>query len=697
MNVKLIFLFFCLLQSALAQRDTVIAYDFDNNDAGWHEGSNSEYSAKVQNGKYIFAHFTSSSYRHFSHYHLIKPESNFRIETMIRQLNGVENHGYGLIWGRDGYRDAFRFIISSNGMYSISKHEANEWVSIVQWTNAREIINPMGEYNSLTIQKTGEKIKFIINGTQVEYLDFQRFYGTFIGFETNLKMTCEVEYLSIIHPHYPVNLTKSYKEVVEKKNLGSSINSSHIEKAPVISPDGNTLFFDRQHPDNVGNSEKSDIWFSEKHADGTWSIAKNIGRPLNNAGHNFVISVSPDGNTLLLGNTYNKDGSADTRGLSSSYRTRDGWSIPEDVVIKDFMNKYIYVNYFLSADRKILLSSVEREDTYGLMDIYVSFLEEDGSWSVPLNLGPKVNTFSMDFAPFLAGDNRTMYFASKGHPGYGSSDLFVTRRLGEGWTDWTEPENMGTYVNSSSWDAYLTLPASGNIAYTVSTENSLGQDDIFSINLPESAKPEPVVLISGRVLSSKDSSALQAEIKYFDLESNRELGIAISNPNDGSYKIVLPKGRQYSFLAQKENYFPISDNIDIKKLELYNEIKRDLYLAPIEKGMNIRLNNLFFNYDKYEIKKESFPELERLIQLMNAYKSMKIEIAGHTDSMGSDSYNKTLSQKRVNSVLEYLEEKGINTSRLVGKGYGESAPIDNNDTEEGRARNRRVEFKIIEE
>lgn len=490
-----------------------------------------------------------------------------------------------------------------------------------------------------------------------------------------------------------INLIKGADKKIKKENLGENINSPFTEIAPVISSDGKTLYFSRnKHPKNY--SSKDDIWFSTMKADGTWEKAQNIGKPINNKVSNNIISISPDGNTMYVLHNYNKDGSFKSVGLSVSNKIEKGWNIPKSITINGFYNKSNFIGYCFSADRKVLIMYLQRDDTFGDLDLYVSFIQEDKTWSEPKNLGSTINSPKGEATPFLAADNTTLYYASSGKPGYGSYDIFMSRRLDDTWTNWSEPQNLGNSINSPGFDAYYSVPASGEYAYLVSSLNSVGAEDIFRIKLPEAARPKPVVLIRGKVLD-KNKNPISTEIKYYDLESGKEIGLASSSVKDGSYQIVLPAGKKYSFLAEKKGYFAVSENMDLSKLDKYEEMQRDLYLFPIKKDEEIRLNSLFFETAKSHLKQESHVELNRLIKFLKDNPKIKIEIGGHTDSKGSDSYNYRLSEKRAKAVVKYLKTK-IKTNRLKAKGYGETKAVGDNSTEEGRAKNRRVEFKILE-
>ncbi|MFA0961793.1 OmpA family protein [Roseivirga sp. BDSF3-8] len=497
-----------------------------------------------------------------------------------------------------------------------------------------------------------------------------------------------------------VNVNPEVNPNLSVERLGPNVNSDFDELKPLVSPDGNMLFFSRQnHPDNVGGIEdKEDIWYSEKGADGEWGEARNIGAPLNNEGPNFISSITPDGRSMvvLLGNQYMPNGKM-RAGVSMSNREGSGWSDPENIEIENDYNLSPQANFFMANNRKTLLMSVERDDSRGDRDLYVSFQQSDGKWSEPLNLGDIVNTASVESAPFLAPDDRTLYFSSKGYSGFGELDIYVTRRLDDTWTSWSEPMNLGPNINSPEDDLFFTIPANGEEAYF--SRGMKGENvDIFRFGMPNFYRPDPVVKITGIVRNKKNNEPLEAKIFYEKLPQGEEVGIAQADPQTGKYSIILPYGELYGYLAEKEGYLSENANIDLREVSDNQTITKDLYLAPIEKEAVISLNNIFFDFDKSSLKPESYPELNRTAEVLKNNPSVKIEIAGHTDNIGSDAYNQRLSERRANSVKQYLLNKGIAADRLVAKGYGESRPIATNDQEvEGRELNRRVEMKIIQD
>ena len=689
-----ILLFFSTIFKTNAQENIWFKDDFTKKSENWKD-INSEFSSArtisksyniVTNYNKIHETFLSDVY--------INPDKDFVIELNITQISGSGSKSFGLVWGAKNGNNLYSFSISSSGYFYINEYKNDEIKEIKEKTKSDKI-NPINKENKLTIKNKESILSFYINDTKVFSQKIKKFKGHKIGFELNGKMNVKVNSITVKQDN-EIKLSEDVAKGIEKINLGRSVNSKYAEVVPVITRDGKTLYFYVDgDPHNVGGKQYGDIWYSNLQSDSTWSPRKNIGKPLNNAYPNFVFSVSPDNNTLLLYGQYDKNGDYLNQGISTSHRTAKGWEVPQNIVIDKYNNKSDRNEFCLSPNNKVLISSIETNDTYGDRDLYVSFLKENGEWTEPKNMGAEINSLGSEITPFIAADGVTLYFATNGRPGYGKHDIFVSTRLNEDWTKWSEPENLGDEINTSSWDAYYTIPASAEYAYLSSDRNSLGKQDIFKVKLPQSLKPEPVILVYGKVLNKKTLEPLSANIAYKNLTTNKELGIAISNPKDGSYKLILPIGQEYSFLATKENFISQSESVDAREIKVYTEIERNLYLSPIEVGQIIRLNNIFFDFDKASLREESFPDLNMVVKLMNENKKLKIELRGHTDNKGSDDYNLKLSQKRIDSVKNYLVEHGINSDRLEAKGYGESQPTATNDTEEGRQLNRRIEFKIL--
>jgi OmpA-OmpF porin, OOP family len=492
--------------------------------------------------------------------------------------------------------------------------------------------------------------------------------------------------------------------ILKIENVGAAINTQYAELRPTISADGNLLFFIRQnHPFNtqvnvVPNSQ--DIWFSERDSSGKWSEAVHLGSPLNTTEYNAVFWISPDNNRLLIRNAF-IDGDYFGNGVSMCYLTKYGnWSKPEMLKIKNY-EKYDRGNQYgatmANDGQTLLLYMSEVKGSYN-NDIYVCFLQEDGTWTEPKSLGKTINLPKYnEMTPYLASDGETLYFSSDRPGGLGSNDIWKALRLDKSWQKWSDPVNLGSPINTPEWDAFFTLDAGGEYAYMTTGLDTYGATDIVRIKLLEKEKPNPILLVSGNVYNAKTKLPLSASLVYETLPDGTAAGNAVSNPSDGAFKIVLPYNKNYSIRATAEHYFAISENLNLDSLVKagYKEIHKDLYLVPIEVGQVIRLNNVFFDFDKWDLRPESFIELNRVVKLLSENPAIEIEMSAHTDSRGSDDYNFKLSGNRARSVMEYIISKGIDKSRITSNGYGETKPVATNETDEGRQLNRRVEFTIL--
>jgi outer membrane protein OmpA-like peptidoglycan-associated protein len=491
--------------------------------------------------------------------------------------------------------------------------------------------------------------------------------------------------------HYASDIKKEYENAIIDKieNLGPRINTDKDEYLAVISPDGETLYFVRNGGEGSFGGE--DIYYSTKTGFDSWNKAENIGAPLNNNYPNGVNSVTPDGNYLLLHNLY---GSV-ANGLAMSNITETGWNIPKDLKIPNFYTYSQYHNACLSNEGNVIIISLGRDKKMKTNDLFVTFSHKDGRWSEPKSLGKTLNTDKEESDPFLASDGVTLYFSSNGHKGFGKRDIFMTRRLDNSWTKWSEPVNLGPTINTSKDENFYTIPASGEFAYFSSNNKSIGGWDIFRIGLPLDKRPNPVVLLSGRVINAKTGDTLDAAIKYEDLIAGGEIGTAHTNPAQHMYKIILPGGRYYGFHAEYPGFVPVSQNIDIKRLKSYRSKVIDLYLVPIEPRQSLILNNLFFEKGKANIKKESNAELNRIVKLLKENRNLSIEVSGYTDNSDIEESNKLLTINRANAVKKYLVSKGIPASRVTTIGKGSESPLAPNDTDENKMKNRRIEIKFF--
>ncbi|HET9487133.1 MAG TPA: OmpA family protein [Chryseosolibacter sp.] len=675
-----------MTHSAEGQLPVILHETFDDNKYGWFEGETEEYKVILSGGKYRMEAPEGGWMSYLSPY--VEPQKDFSIEATFTQMDG-ENNGIGFIWGFDGKNGMNNFTFASNGFFRLFCSDPSLSVSD-EWRETN-LVKPLGQENKLKVEQIRNVLTFYINGEKVATTRGFPWKGKYVGFVAYAKMKLLIDDYIFKHDIH-INLPRQFPTTGVRENLGPNVNSKFEEVSPNISSDGRTLYFGRKYsPENVGGvRDKGDIWESHTSDGVTWSRSKNLGEPINTSMTNNLVSVSTDNNTFLF---HINDG------FAFRHRTATGWSPLQDLGIR-FKNESDFLEASLSPDGKALLfvAKLKANAFYRVgqkeRDIYVCVKKSDGTWSSPIHTGKVLNSPGDEYSPFLSADNKTLYFASNGRPGYGHVDIFMSRRLTDGWTQWSEPVNLGLGINTVGFDAYYTLPASGDYGYMVSNIKSVGLADIIRFKLPEMVKPDPVVLVEGKVLNGKTHKPLEAVIRFDDLSTGKEGGEARSDPRTGDYRIVLPSGKKYGYHAEAAGYLSVNENLELVELEEYGELRKDLLLVPIEIGESIQLKNVFFIQSQAVLMPESYPELDRLVRIMMDNATIEIQLEGHTDGRGDPQANLLLSERRVEAVKQYLISKGISEKRIVGKGFGGAKPMVSNDTEENRKLNRRVEFKI---
>ena len=675
-----------------AQPPVLLREDFSSNKDGlWWTGKGDNYMISMERGKYILTTVQKDKGRFITISPYIDSKKDFTMEATFVQRSGTDNHGYGFLWGDNADGKNHSFTVTTTGYFQVmspeKKPKLNEWI-------VTDKVKPLGQENFLKIEQRKARLYFFINNQQVLETEALPLYGTRLGFITYTNMVLEVDNFVLRHD-LKINLPPNLATGLVKENLGPQVNSLYDDLGPIITADGRTIYFGRENaPENIGGkSDGEDIYITTSTDGITWSKSKNLGPPINNAETNNMAAVSADNNMLIF---------CKSDGFQIRKRTKVGWSEPEYLNVR-FKNEAKTMEANLSSDGKAIVFTSKlaqnlfysADNDLSEKDIYVTVQDEKGNWGAPINLGKQINTSGDELSPFLAADGRTLYFATNGRPGYGSYDIFMSKRTGNSWTDWTEPVNLGPEINTNSFDAYYTLSAAADYAIMVSDRNSIGASDLVRIKLPEAIKPDPVVLLMGRTLNAKTKQPVSADIFFEDLTVRKEVGEAISDPNTGSYHITLTKGKNYGIRAEAKGYLSVNENFELASVTEYKEINKDLLLMPIIVGESIMLNNVFFEQGRPALKSQSFPELDRLVEIMQDNPTVKIELGGHTDNVGNKDALKTLSENRVKAVKEYLVSKGINKDRITGKGYGGTVPVVPNTTEANRQRNRRVEFKIV--
>jgi outer membrane protein OmpA-like peptidoglycan-associated protein len=321
-------------------------------------------------------------------------------------------------------------------------------------------------------------------------------------------------------------------------------------------------------------------------------------------------------------------------------------------------------------------------------------LNDKNQWTEPVNLGGTINTEGDEMSPFIHFDGKTLYYASDGKPGMGGFDLFFTRLQPD--STWSTPQNLGYPINTFNDEMGLVIESGGQKAYYSSIRDKSKGKDIFSFNLYESARPNPVSYMKGKVYDKETGMLLKAEYELINLSTGK---IIMKNITDesGNFLVCLPSGYNYGINVSKPGYLFYSENFMFEGMHTASEpyIKK-IILNPAKIGEKMQLANVFFEVDSWQLKIESMSELDNLVSLLSENMNLAMEIGGYTDSTGSEQYNKTLSEKRALSVVNYLIKKGVSSDRLIYKGYGNTSPLGDNVTIEGRKLNRRTEAKIIE-
>jgi outer membrane protein OmpA-like peptidoglycan-associated protein len=660
------------------------------------------------------------------------------------------------------------------------------------------------------------------------------------------------------------------------KNLGNAINSEYDEINPVLSPDGKTLFFIRvNHPENnYGSFDSEDIWCSE-FVNGEWKPALHL-LQLNNGRYNAILSISSDGKSVLINGVFNKKGTFFLkRGLSIATRNENGWGTPHKLRIKKLrrFNSGSNSNAFLSNDENYIVLAMSKRFASDKTNLYIIRKINDKKWAWPMKL-KAINSQRNDEAPFLSADNKTLYFASD-RKQKGQFDIYKTQSLSSDWKRWTEPQPLNDTINSTGWESYFKTNRKGSYGYFSSTNNSIGNADIFKVKLFEE---NPFVAISGIVKNKKTSLPIAKNVSYKILSDGKPIDSIKTNVDSASFKIKLPLGKKYQLIATAEkytsdpetidvtavkeftklkkdllltpfpyivlkgnlflkdtkdpipaeasptlwindkqvdsakidlakssyelkvfhgksyqlqvratkhdpvpaaldltsineyqeisldlfaepekmvsvvgkildkktnkpfppgsklkivvdgmphilvtvdtltsdyqlklppggnytisasslNYYPVYEPINLSNAKGTERIFKDLYIVPIEVGQSIRLNNIFFESAKAVLKPESFTELDKVANFLKDNPDIRIEIGGHTDNVGNAALNQQLSLARAKAVMKYVVSQGVAADRIVAKGYGLTKPVTSNATKDGQAKNRRVEFTVLE-
>lgn len=549
---------------------------------------------------------------------------------------------------------------------------------------------------------------------------FDKAIGHYIKHKNNLSpeyLAQEAELIDkYINECTTAKILVASPERVFVDNMGEMVNSAYPDYRPLVVPEENMIIFTSSRENTTGEKRDEDSHYFEDiyatyYEDGNWTLPQNS-YDLNSSNHDATAGISSDGSILYL---YKSSGG---NNLYESHLVQDTYMYPDRLPnqINDGLKQS---SASLTFDKTTLYFTSIREDGYGGQDIYYTKKDMKDRWMDPLNIGATINTPYDEEGVFISPDGKSIYFSSKGHNSMGGFDIFRSDYIDGRWSN---PVNMGHPINTPEDDVFFTLAANGQRGYYSSKKkDGYGSHDLYMITFLEASKPlrlheedvlfaynsreiipalappiEQNTVLDGLILDESTLLPVQATIEITDNGKSEILASFESNSTTGAYLITLKPGKNYGITVSCPDYMFHSENFNIPEEAEARKIKKDILMKRMEVGTKIVLNNIFFDFNKATLRTESVAELDRLTKLLNDTPSLKIEISGHTDNVGSASYNQKLSGERAKAVVDYLLQKNILMERLEFKGYGKDQPIADNSTEEGRQQNRRTEFKILE-
>lgn len=477
-----------------------------------------------------------------------------------------------------------------------------------------------------------------------------------------------------------LSIRNAYK--LDPIKLSSVLNFKQKQYFPALTVDEKQLFFTAR-----SSESDEDIYFSEME-NGSWTAPKSVSDSINTNFNEGTCTISADGKMLVFTSCEGREnfGSCD---LYFSQKIKGQWSEPKNLGIK-INSPYWDSQPSLSSDGHRLYFSSDRPLGVGRKDLYVSYWNEKTGWQQAQNLGETINTFGDEVSPFIHANSKTLFFASNIHQGMGGFDLFLSQKEGESFST---PENLGYPINTEEDQLAMFISSNGRSAYySVDNRDSV---NLYQFEIPAELmeKINPTIYIKGKVQDAKTTAGIKSTIELIDIHKNEKLSSFESDEEDGSFTAVVPSTGEYALYISNPSYFFQRLTFNVDKPKNLEEINVSMKL--IEKNVPEILKHIYFETASYALKDNSKAELDKLTQLAMENSQLKIQIAGHTDDIGAESDNLTLSEKRAKSVISYLQEKGIATERLLAKGFGETSPMVANDSDKNRQMNRRIELRFF--
>lgn len=529
--------------------------------------------------------------------------------------------------------------------------------------------------------------------TKGRYEDAMKVLGAFVKTEVQNKQ--KVDHATALYKNAEFAFkNKDNLSAYQLRPLSDTVNCFAMQYFPVLTADQKQLIFTRRLRDDPNGDE--DLVVSKKSSNGQWqkpvSISKNINTQLNEG----TCTISADGRKLILTSCSGREGIGSCD-LYESIKIGEEWSEPVNLG-PNVNSPWWESQPSLSADGRTLYFISDRRAGLGGRDIWISQLGDNGKWEKAFNAGKPINSQFHEMSPFIHANNKVLYYSSNGLPGFGGFDIFFVERKDS--AGWSAPQNFGAPVNTHEDQFSLFITADGNKAYYSQDEagpiTGSTKSMLFEVRIPEENQIKfRSNYVKGIVRDKKDRTPLRARIELINIEKNAVESLVESDSITGEYLIVLTQGADYALYVNKKQYLFKSLNFNYSEVKHFQPIVLDIDLEKAVAGSMVVLNNIFFEFDKFDLKDSSIPELNRILTFLKENPRVKVEIAGHTDNAGTAAYNRQLSLKRAQSVFNYLVEKGVAKARLVPMGYGPDRPLAPNDSEDNKKLNRRIEFKLL--
>ncbi|MBD8491238.1 OmpA family protein [Echinicola sp. CAU 1574] len=475
---------------------------------------------------------------------------------------------------------------------------------------------------------------------------------------------------------------------INKEKLPVPLNEFHLQYFPVLTADSKQILFTKR--DGLDRAKHEDIFTAVWNGD-EWSDPEALSPIINTMSNEGTCTISADGNILIYTSCDAPDsyGSCD---LYIAYKVNGDWQKPKNMGEK-VNSRYWDSQPSLSADGSILFFSSNRRGGYGGNDIYYTMRLKSGGWSEPINVGEVINTKYDEVSPFIYFNNELLFFASDGHMGFGGMDLYNSK-ISRGTFE--EPQNLGYPINDHLDQLALFITAQRDYAYY--TENSLKNGTLersflYRFPFPEEIDlGERLIVTGGKVRNQNTGEPIAATLALVNLENDSTMYEFKSDGDSGKFMMIYPDKAFSGLYIEKQGFLPQIYNVE--KDSLKNIKNMEIGLKPVAKGEQFIFENVFFDFDKADLKPESKSSLLRLLKFLEENETVGIIIEGHTDSVGDKQYNEDLSLRRANSVQLYLIDHGVPGERLKVKGLGDSKPLVPNTSPQNMAKNRRIEIVI---